>query len=226
MLGQAKGFNMRSIFRERKLLLVNLAKGALGSETSNLLGSLLVASLWQAALNRVNVPADKRRPVFAYIDECQDLMRLPLSIPDMLAQARGLGLGMTLANQYFAQLPQAIQAAVLGTVRTTIAFAVDYDDAKLLERRYAPLTADDLMGLARFELAARCCVDAQTLSPCTLTALRPQPPRRDAAVLAGVSREHYGLPRVAVEEAMRQRLQVGSASTPTYGRVRRTGGAA
>lgn len=102
---------------------------------------------------------------------------------DVLSQARGLGLGMTLANQYFGQLPEAIKAAVLGTVRTTVAFAVDQDDAKLLEKRYAPLTADDLAGLSRYEVAARCCVDGQTLSPVTLSTLPPDPLLRDPAEL-------------------------------------------
>jgi hypothetical protein len=218
MLGQANGFDMRAIFRERKLLLVNLAKGALGFETSALLGSLLVSSLWQAALSRVQVPPEQRRPVFAFVDECQDLVRLPIALPDMLSQARGLGLGLCLANQYFSQLPQAMQAAVLGTARTTVAFAVDYDDARLLEKRYAPLTAEDLGGLARYEAAVRCCVDGQTLSPCTVTTLPPEPARSDAAVMAARSRERYGTPRAEVEAAMRERLRM--ANQGGFGRSR------
>ncbi|HJQ08033.1 MAG TPA: hypothetical protein VJ836_00970 [Candidatus Saccharimonadales bacterium] len=224
MLGQSTGIDMRSIFQERKLLLVNLAKGALGSETANLLGSLLVASLWQATTNRVHVPPAQRRPVFAFIDECQDLVRLPIPLPEILSQARGLGLSITLANQYFSQLPTHIQAAVLGTVRTTLSFAVDYDDAKLLERRFAPLTADDLTGLARYELAARCCVDGQTLTPCTLTALPPDPPLRNPDGLAALSRDRYGLPRHEVEAAMRQRLQADALDGNDFGRVRHRGG--
>lgn len=224
MLGQSRGIDLRSVFTQRKLLLVSLAKGALGSETSNLLGSLLVASLWQAALSRVQMAPERRQPVFAYIDEAQDVMRLPIALADVLSQARGLGLGLTLANQYFGQLPEAIKAAVLGTVRTSVAFAVDHDDAKLLEKRYAPLNADDLAGLGRFEAAARCCVDGQTLPPVTLTTLPPDPPLRNPTELAATSRERYGVPRAEVEAAMRRRLQTDQSDGNGFGRVRHTGG--
>lgn len=224
MLGQGGGFDMRSIFRERKLLLVNLAKGAIGSETAGLLGALLVSSLWQATLSRVHTPPERRRPVFAYIDEAQDIMKLPIPLPDVLSQARGLGLGLIMANQYFAQLPSVMQAAVLGTVRTTVAFAVDYDDARLLERRYAPLTSDDLRNLARFEVAARCCADGQTRAPVTLATLPPAPVQRAGGELAGLVRERHGVPRTEVEEAMRRRLETGNRSGQGFGRIRQAGG--
>ena len=71
------------------------------------------------------------------------------SLPDLLSQARGLGIGAVLANQYLAQLPESVRAAVLGTARSQVAFQVEYDDARLLERRFEPsLAADDLMGQA------------------------------------------------------------------------------
>src|SRR5207253_1921992 len=80
-------------------------------------------------------------------------------------------LGVTLATQYLHQLPESLRAAVFGTVRTLLTFAVDHDDARLLARRFAPLTADDLMGLARYEVALRPCVDGQMLGPVTGTTL-------------------------------------------------------
>lgn len=93
LLGQSDGIDLGAVFRERKTLLVSLAKGAVGVETAQLLGALLVASLWQATLARVATLASQRRPVFMYLDEFQDVLKLPLDIADMLAQARGLGVG-------------------------------------------------------------------------------------------------------------------------------------
>jgi hypothetical protein len=174
MLGQSQGLDLTTVFTQRKALLVSLAKGRLGSETAALLGSLLVSSLWQATLARVNVPAEKRRPVFAYLDEMQDIVRLPLGLSDMLAQARGLGLGVTLATQFIAQLPEQLRAAVLGTVRTLVTFQIDHDDARLLAKRFAPLTADDLMGLLPYEVALKPCVNGQMLTPVTGTTLFPR----------------------------------------------------
>lgn len=93
LLGQSDGIDLGAVFRERKTLLVSLAKGAVGVETAQLLGALLVASLWQATLARVATLASQRRPVFMYLDEFQDVLKLPLDIADMLAQARGPGVG-------------------------------------------------------------------------------------------------------------------------------------
>jgi len=45
-------FDIRQVFTQRKILLVNLSKGRLGPEAASLLGSLVVAQLWQATLER------------------------------------------------------------------------------------------------------------------------------------------------------------------------------
>jgi len=168
MLGQSSGLDLDEVLHRGQVLLVSLAKGKLGTETANLTGSLLVATLWQAVLGRVQVPGSARRPFYMFLDEFQDIVRLSDSLPDLLAQARGLGVGAVLANQYLAQLPDGVRAAVLGTVRSQVVFQVEYDDAKLLERRFAPsLTASDLMGLGRYEIALRPSVDGQTGLPVT-----------------------------------------------------------
>ena len=53
IIGQAKPrFDVRQIFTQRKILLVNLSKGLLGPETAALLGSLVITQLWQATLGR------------------------------------------------------------------------------------------------------------------------------------------------------------------------------
>lgn len=222
MLGQSTGFDLRDIFRQRKTVLISLAKGTLGEETAKLLGSLLVSLLWQATLARVSVPVAQRRPVFAYIDEAADFMRLPVPLADMYRQARGLGLGVITATQYFAQMPQAIQAALLGTVRTQFSYAVEREDANLLSPRFAPLTADDLQGLLPYEAALRPCLDGTTRAPVTLTTLPLAAPVRDADELARRSRERYGRPRSEVEAALRARIQV-TAERSTAGRRPRGG---
>ena len=206
LLGQSTGIDLRGIFRDRQVLLVSLAKGTLGAETANLLGSLLVSALWQTTLARVSVDATKRKAAFAYIDEAQDIVRMPIAMADMLAQARGLGLGLTLANQYLAQLPESVKAAVLGTVRTQVTFEVEHEDAGILAKRFLPLSVDDLKGLGQYEIALRASVNGTTLAPMTGVTLPLNNPVRDAAELARTSRERYGRPRGEVEAGIRQRL--------------------
>ncbi|MBV9380130.1 MAG: hypothetical protein JO242_05605, partial [Streptosporangiaceae bacterium] len=224
LLGQSQGIDLTSIFTERRVVLLSLDKGQLGSETTALLGALSVASLWQATLRRAAVPANQRRPAFAVIDEAQDIVRLPLGMADMLAQARGYGLGITLAHQYVAQLPEAVRRAILGTVRTQVSFALDYDDAQLLERRFAPLTRDDLMGLAAHEIAVRPSVNGQTLPPVTGTTLPLPEPSTDPDLVAARAADRYGVDRGMVETAMAARRRgAGPAPADGFGREPRGG---
>jgi GTPase SAR1 family protein len=209
MLGQTSGgLNFSDAFMRRRVVLISLAQGQLGEETAALLGSLLTFSMWQAALRRVNVPLEQRFPVFGYIDEAQAVVKLPVPLPDMLAQARGFKFGLTLANQYVSQLSDAVQAAVLGTVRSQVAFHVEYEDARLLERRFAPLTADDLQGLGAWEIAVRPSVNGGTGAVVTGTSLPLAEATADPEQLARASRMRYGLARAEVEAALTARIQV------------------
>jgi len=52
------------------VLLCRLPKGILGEDTTRILGSLIVARTWQAAIARAAVPEDERRDATLYIDEC------------------------------------------------------------------------------------------------------------------------------------------------------------
>jgi Type IV secretion-system coupling protein DNA-binding domain len=210
LLGQSEGLHLAEVFRQRRIVLVPLSKGLLGSETAQLVGSLLIASLWQATLERVRLPPERRRPVWLYADEFQETVRLPLDLADMLAQARALGLGLTLAHQHLAQLPEVVKTAVLSTARTQAVFQLDHDDARSLEPRFAPLTARDLMGLARYEIALRPCVGGRTAGVVTGRTLPLPESVTDGAALAAASRERYGVARQEVEAALRRRLETGT----------------
>jgi hypothetical protein len=54
---------------EGKILLVNLAKGSIGEDTANLLGSLLISRFDLAALSRANVTEKDRSDYVLYLDE-------------------------------------------------------------------------------------------------------------------------------------------------------------
>jgi hypothetical protein len=207
VLGQSAGIDLSEVFTQRKILLVNLAKGVIGAEAGQLLGALVVAGLWNTTLQRAAIPASKRRAVFAYLDEFQDVLRLG-DVAEMLAQARGLGLGLVLAHQYLDQLPSSVRAAVLGTARSQIVFQLEHGDARALAPRFAPLTADDLMGLQAHEIALRPCVSGQTLMPVTGVTLPLDAPTGDANAVAEASRATYGVSRTDVEAALTARVSV------------------
>ncbi|MGH3846494.1 MAG: type IV secretory system conjugative DNA transfer family protein, partial [Pseudonocardiaceae bacterium] len=89
---------------EGGICLVRIPKGSLGEETTRLIGSLVVARTWQATTARARTPQHQRRDASLVIDECHNFLNLPYPIEDMLAEARGFRLAMTLAHQHLGQL--------------------------------------------------------------------------------------------------------------------------
>lgn len=226
VLGQSDGFDIADVFTKRKVLLVPLAQGQIGVEAATLLGSLLVGALWQATLARSAIAPERRRPVFVYLDEFQDIVKISDDLTDALAQARGLGLGFVLAHQYAKQVPEHIRAAVLGTVRSQIFFQSEYDDAQLIARRLQPvLTADDLMGLPAYEVIARLCVNGQTRSPVSGRTFALPDGFRYVEAMSREVAERCGQKRADVEAAIVARTQVKQQQrTRRFGEVPIEGG--
>lgn len=224
MLGQSMGIDIGDVINRGKILLVPLSKGAVGAETASLLGSLLVSALVNAIFARATIPAARRRPVIVYLDEFQDVLRISGDIADALAQARGLRAGFVLANQYLGQLPDAMKRAVLGTVRSSVVFQLrDYDDARVLERHFAPLTANDLLHLPAYEVAASLCERNSTGRPVTGVTLSLPDTDADGSELATYSAARYGVRRNDIEAAISARITPGDysqppAKQPTFGR--------
>jgi hypothetical protein len=217
-LGQSDGIDLSEVFARQRIVLVPLKKGLLGSETTALIGSLVVAGMWQAALARANTPREHRRPAWLYADEFQEVTRMSLDVADMLAQARGLGLGLTLAHQYIGQLTPELRAAVMGSTRTQIAFQSDHDDAKTLASRFMPLTAEDLANLDAHEIAIRPSVGGMTQSPITGVTYPPSEPLGSRAAVLAASGKRFGLLRSDIEAGLADRITLSPSTTPRSNR--------
>ncbi|WP_117214363.1 type IV secretion system DNA-binding domain-containing protein [Allorhizocola rhizosphaerae] len=157
-------------------LLCRLPKGQLGEETSRILGSLIVARVWQAAIARAAIPEDQRKDACLYVDEAHNFLTLPGSVDDMLAEARGYRLGLVLAHQDLAQLPKETAAALSANARSKIVFNVDPSDARELSRHTKPELDDhDLAHLDIYTAAARLLVGNRELPAFTFTTNPPAP---------------------------------------------------
>jgi hypothetical protein len=208
LLGQSRGLNFRDAIASKKIVLVPLRKGLVGTENATLVGSLVLASVWQAILSRSVIAQDKRRPTWLYVDEFQDTVRLPIDLADMLAQARRFGLGLVLAHQHSGQLTPTMRGAVESTSRTHVAFQLNHGDADKLAKSFHPLTAEDLQRLGLYEVAVRPCVGGVTLPPVTGRTLPLPEPTRDPAALGRASRQRYGMSAAQVEELIVARTTV------------------
>ncbi|MFI6263256.1 type IV secretory system conjugative DNA transfer family protein [Micromonospora sp. NPDC051006] len=174
VIGNAhSSFDMGTIL-DGGVLLCRLPKGILGEETTRILGSLIVARVWQAAIARASIPEDQRKDASLYVDECQNFLTLPGSVGDMLAEARGFRLGLVLAHQDLAQLPKDIAAAVSANARSKLFFTVDPADARDLSRHTKPeLDEHDLAHLDVYTAAARLLVGNRELPSFTFTTNPP-----------------------------------------------------
>ena len=162
----------RSIMDEGKILLVNLAKGKIGADSSSLLGGLLVTSLGLAAFSRSDVPETQRRPFYIFIDEFQNFTTLALA--NMLSELRKFGIGAVLAHQYLAQLDPEIRDAVLGNAGTIVCFRLGALDAQHMAREFAPfIDADDIINLPNHAIYVRLMIDGLPSRPFSAATLPP-----------------------------------------------------
>ena len=156
--------------------LVRVPKGILGEDTARLLGSFVVAKVWQTATHRARLGQAARVDASLVVDECQNFLHLPRSFDEMLAEARGYRLSMVLAHQHLGQLPKELRETVSANARTKVWFTMSPEDARALQRHVAPnLTEHDLSHLGAYTAAARLVVDGEETPAFTL-ATRPAPP--------------------------------------------------
>jgi hypothetical protein len=161
--------DIRRCLDEGRLLLARLPKGTLGEETSRLLGSMVVARTWQAALARAGLRPENRPDSTLYIDEVQNYLNLPTPIPDVLAEARGYRLSLCMAHQHLGQLTPELREGISANARTKIYFQLSTDDAHHLEADVSPeLTEYDLAHLDPFTAAVRLCCNGHSGRPFTL----------------------------------------------------------
>lgn len=144
---------LRKIMDEGQILIVNLAKGQLGSDTSNVLGGMIVSGLTHAAYSRHTTPEDERRPFFLYVDEFHSFTTDAMA--EMLSELRKYGLSLTLANQYFGQVEGDVLDAILGNAGTLIAFRTSPKDAPALARQFDGVEPRDLIAMPNYRMLVK-----------------------------------------------------------------------
>lgn len=217
MLGQSEPrWSIEAVMAERKILLVSLRAGLIGEEAAQLLGSLVVARIWQATLARSVIPRESRSPVMVLLDEFHTLIHLPTSLGELLAQARGLGVGLTLAHQHFGQLTPELRRDVLANARSRVIFQQGIEDARLLARGLPELEPEDLQGLPSREVVISLTTNAEVQPAVTGKTLPLVPPTGTADQAREFSRMRYGTPAQAVEDALLRRR--GQATTAAAGK--------
>jgi CxxC-x17-CxxC domain-containing protein len=203
IIGQVKSsIDLRKIMDEKKILLLNLAKGRIGEDNSALLGAMIITKIQLTAMSRVDIPEDQRSDFYLYVDEFQNFATE--SFANILSEARKYHLNLIMAHQYIEQLDEKVRAAVFGNVGTLVCFRVGAEDAEFLAKEFVPkFDETDLVNLANFEMYLKLCINGVPSDPFSARGLPPLPKDFDKEVagkIIKVTRERNSTPRAEVEE--------------------------
>jgi hypothetical protein len=204
---QESSFDFRQIMDQKKILLVNLAKGRIGEMNANLLGLIIVGKFLIAALSRTDSLGKNLPPFYLHIDEFQNFTTN--SIATIMSEARKYKLSLTVAHQFIAQLNDEIRDAVFGNVGSLCAFRVGAEDGEALEKQFGPtFTARDLMNIDNRNAYVRLLINGRPEKPFSLETLPFKPGSVETIDrLREVSYLKYGRDRAQVEADIMARYQ-------------------
>lgn len=197
--------NMRKVMDEGKILLINLSKGKIGEDNTEMIGSFIVTKLQIDAMSRANIPEKERRPFYLHIDEFQNFATDSFAV--ILSEARKYRLALVVANQYTSQLSETIRDAIFGNVGSMVSFNVGFDDATQIAQQFKGLlTANDLISIPRFRAYVRLMVDgimSDVFSMSTLPLSQPEQSQEIKDKIRTQSRQRYSMERGKLEELIK-----------------------
>ncbi len=164
--------HIRQIMDQGKILIVNLAKGRLGEDSSNLLGALLVTTIALAAFSRSELDESARRPFYLYVDEFQSFTTL--AVANMISELRKFKVGLILSHQHLHQLEPDVRHAVLGNAGTIVTFRLGPEDARLFAQEFEPVFEPlDLINLPNHDIYLKLMVNGTPCRPFSARTLHP-----------------------------------------------------
>lgn len=201
IIGQKESkIDIRQIMDEGKILLANLSKGMVGEDNSSLLGALLVTKIQLAAMSRINVPEEKRKDFYLYVDEFQNFSTE--SFASIFAEARKYRLNLALAHQYIAQLNEQVKDSIFGNIGTLVSFRLGPEDAELLEKYFAPeFSQEDLINLPNYNFYIKLMINGILSKSFSAMNIPPSslPEHSFIQEIIQYSREHYAALREEIE---------------------------
>jgi len=124
----------RRIMDQGEILIVDLGKGRVGADVANVIGGMIVTSIFNAALSRHSIPHTERRPFFLYLDEFHNFTTA--SVANLLSEARKYRLGMCAAHQFLGQADSKVFDSVIGNTGTLISMRIGAKDAPIIARQF------------------------------------------------------------------------------------------
>ncbi len=187
---------LRQLMDAGKIILIDLSAKdkRIGDDNAKALGTLMIALVWAAASSRVK--GTYPLPTYFWVDEFQEYVAE--DFVNILAEARGFGLGLNLATQYYGRLPEWMRQAVLSNCRTKLAGAIESpDEARLMERIFS-VPESQIRSLDAYTYLTRVSVNRRASDTFTLIGLPPLGKKADqinpALLREAFTRAHRGQP--------------------------------
>ena len=150
------GIEFRKAVNNGKIVLIDIQKGEVGENVSQLVGSITITKIWAAAQSRVTQPIQERTPFYLYVDELQNFAGEGSNFTKILAEAREYRLGLWLATQYLHQLTPNMRRAVTNNCRTKITFNPSgTEDENQIAGMFHGLSKNKLKALGQYRAAVQ-----------------------------------------------------------------------
>jgi hypothetical protein len=195
------GFSFDDVIAKRRILIVNLARPAVGDDAASVIGSLFIARIYHASLSRSPVSPAARAALphfYLFVDDCHAVGRGLFA--DIAQEAREHKLCLTLAHEHLGQLDEEAEAAVLANMGTTIAFRLNPNDAGVFSRLFKDrIPKEDLLRLGFAQVYLTLAIDGAVCPPFSAATLPPikAPAQSHYAEIIARSRQRYSRGRDA-----------------------------
>jgi hypothetical protein len=218
MVAQKKSLDFESIMDSKKILLIKLSQGLIGTENSYLLGTFFVSKIYQAAMARQAKSKEARTDFYMYIDEFQNFATPSMS--SILSGTRKYGLGCILAHQDMSQLQKydtELANAVVSNAGTRVCFRIGDIDAKRFADGFSSFEAQDIQNLGVGQAIAR--IERPeydfTMSTLVLNEIEPEKAEEVKNTIISLSRQKYGASKQEVEQSLEYLRDQKQLTPPT-----------
>jgi len=172
VITKKSNINFRAIIDCDKILLVSLSKGKIGKIGVNILGTVILSRILNAAYSRENIPEHHRNDYTLFVDEFQNFVSQ--AVMSAMSEARKYRLSMVLANQTLGQLSEQMKQSVLGNVGSTIFFRPGINDVDYIMPYFIPyLTRENVLNLPNFKGIARLQINDSPSLPFIFDTIKP-----------------------------------------------------
>jgi hypothetical protein len=206
ILGQdTSTLHLEHAMRHARIVIANLAKGAIGETPSQLMAGVLLARALAALMGRRR---DKDlRPFHIIVDEAGAFRTGVLA--SLLREARKFFGSLTLATQDIASLDDQTRSAIMGSAKTLICFQLGLEDADYMAPYFnRQFQQCNPYALRHLEIGEAYWEDGY------LYPYKDIEPRVDRELVIKQSRMHYGRSRELVERRIRRAMKIDTRPTP------------